>query len=142
VSILDTVAATVAAAFANVFYPATLYSPHLRHSDGRGGRVPTYTAYTGKALVNDYSVFLRGTLGIPASERNVILLGGSFTVIPKVGDVVTVQGASWEVIEIKRDPAAATYECRSKPATAPTRTYSPTLRFNEARHSMYVGQVV
>jgi hypothetical protein len=142
VSILDSVAAAVASAFANVFYPATLYSPHMRHSDGRGGRIPTYTAYTAKALVDDYSAFLRGTLGIPANERNIILLGGSMSVVPKPGDVVTVQAASWEVIEVKRDPAAATYQCRSKPAATPTRLYSPTLRFNEARHSMYVGQVV
>lgn len=141
-SILDSIQATVASAFADVFYPATLYSPHLRHSDGRGGRIPTYTAYTAKALVDDYSVWLRSQLGIPAAERKIIILGGSVSRVPKAGDVVTVQGGSWEIIEIKRDPAAATYECRSKPARAPERLYSPALWFNDVRHSMYAGQVV
>lgn len=124
-AILDSIRAAVGSAFTNIFDAATLYRITVRASDGRGGYAPVYDPREARALVDDYSTFLRGSLGIPAAERKIIILGASCNVEPMVGDVLTAQGASWEVIEVKRDPAAATYECRSKPAPTPTRIYAP-----------------
>lgn len=118
--ILDSIRNAIGSAFATIFDTATLYRVSARTSDGRGGYAMTRTSYTAKALVDDYNAFLRGTLGIPMAERKLIILGTSCAVEPIPGDIVTAQGASWEVIEVKRDPAAATYECRAKPAPTPT----------------------
>jgi len=141
-SILDSIRTAVGSAAAPLFDAATLYRIASRTSDGRGGYRVTREDYTAKALVDDYSAFLRGTLGIPAAERKLIILGASCSVVPQPGDIVTAQGASWELIEIKRDPAAAAYECRAKPATAPAATgFYVSLDFREVRNSMYLGQV-
>lgn len=141
--ILASIRTAIGSAFAGVFDAATLYRVASRTSDGRGGYRMTREDYTAKALVDDYSAFLRGTLGIPAAERKLIILGASCSVTPIPGDIVTVQGGSWEVIEVKRDPAAAAYECRSKPAPAPTpSTFFVSLDFRELRNSMYIGQVI
>lgn len=139
--ILTSIRTAIGSAFATVFDAATLYRTTLRASDARGGRRLQWASYTAKALVDDYSAFLRSTLGIPASERKLIILGTSCEVTPQPGDIVTAQGASWELIEIKRDPAAATYECRAKPAPAPSLAVVAALRFNDARNSQYIGQV-
>ena len=118
-AILDSIRAAAGSAFATIFDEATLYRVTTRISDGRGGWAQVWSTYTARALVDDYSTFLRGTLGIPASERKIIILGASCAVAPSVGDLITAQGATWEVIEVRRDPAAATYDCRSKPAAVP-----------------------
>jgi hypothetical protein len=118
-SILDSIRAAAGSAFATIFDAATLYRVTTRVADGRGGWVQVWSTYTARALVDDYSTFLRGTLGIPVSERKIIVLGASCTIEPTVGDLITAQGATWEITEVKRDPAAATYECRSKPAPTP-----------------------
>lgn len=147
-SVLDDLAGIIGDAFADVFYAATLHHVTGRVSDGRGGGTTSRADYPARALVDDYSAWVRSTLGIPDAERKIIVLGASVAVIPAPGDVVTVQGGSWLIVDTKRDPAAAAYECRSKPVPAPgppTPTVSLTglaLKFNVTKNSSYIGQVI
>lgn len=50
---------------------------------------------------------------IAANLRTITILGGSLPddIDPKPGDVITIEGADWYVLDVFRDPAGATFEC-------------------------------
>ncbi len=76
-------------------------------------------AHPGKGFVKDYSDFARAS-GIPATDRKIVvlaksLLDGSGTeVAPMRGDLVTVRGRTYDIIDVKRDPAGATWELQAR----------------------------
>lgn len=115
-SILDGLPAIIGAALSDVFRDATLTRVSPGTSDGRGGFTNTTVADACKALVMDYTSFQRGSLGIPTNERKVMILASTLNsgMAPKPGDIVTIQGRAWSIIEVTSDPANATYECRGK----------------------------
>lgn len=115
-TILDSLPGTINSALGGMMRDATLTKVSARTSDGRGGFTNTTTTHTCKALVSDYSAFVRGQLGIPSNERKVLVLAASVTPAAVVapGDKITIQGRTWDVVEVTSDPANATYEARSK----------------------------
>jgi hypothetical protein len=115
-SILDSIPATIGAAFANVFRDATLTRVSGRTSDGRGGYSQTTTDDACKALVTEYTAFQRLSAGIPANERKILVLATTLanSAPPATGDTITIQGRTWSIVEVSSDPANATYECRGK----------------------------
>jgi hypothetical protein len=75
-------------------------------------------AHGGKGFVEDYSDFARAS-GIPATDRKVVLLAKSLLasgaeLTPKRGDRVTAEGRTYDVIEVGRDPAGATWELQAR----------------------------
>lgn len=76
------------------------------------GTNPTVVEYSCRGVLEDYDdrqidgeLILRG-------DRKVLLLGksiGGGAVEPKPGDQVTIEGRTFSVIGVTRDPAAATY---------------------------------
>lgn len=81
-----------------------------------GGKAKTTKDYAASGLIEDYrddqidgEVIVRG-------DRKVMLLGASIEggVIPAVGDEVTIEGASYRVEHVTRDPAAATYSLQAR----------------------------
>lgn len=50
---------------------------------------------------------------VSTGYRNITILGGSLpdSIDPKTGDVVTIEGQDWHILEVSRDPVGATFEC-------------------------------
>jgi len=50
---------------------------------------------------------------IEANKRMITILGGSLPddIDPKTGDVITIEGKDWYILDVFRDPAGATFEC-------------------------------
>ena len=58
---------------------------------------------------------LLGASTVQVGDRVVLLLGGSLgSSVPKVGDQITIEGVTSRVIDVERDPAAATYACLTR----------------------------
>lgn len=116
-SILDGLAGEVAEAMGDLFRDAVLKVPGEPTPNGQGGFKPgSPTAHTCKALVDDFSDYRRASLGIPANDRKIIVLGASVSggIVPKVGHTITAEGRDWQVVAVSRDPAAATYELQGR----------------------------
>lgn len=123
-SILDGVATDVLADFGDDFGEGVLIVPGERVSDGQGGwKTTSETAHPCKALLTDYSDYRRLTLGIPATDRQVLVLGASLPagVIPANGHRITAPDpakglapATFDVIAKSGDPAAALYKLQAR----------------------------
>lgn len=96
-----------------------------KDSDGQGGftRTAQPVSHPCKALVTDYSDYRRQSLGIPASDRQVLVLGASLPagVIPLKGHKITAPDPSaggalktFEVIAKSGDPASAVYRLQAR----------------------------
>ena len=89
-----------------------------RVSDGRGGQTETETAAACKVLVEDYSAFAKSSLGIPDTDRKILVLGYGLSPPPLPGNILVINGYRWVIVTTKRDPAEAVYECQSRPSGA------------------------
>lgn len=116
-SVFDDLPDIIADALGDEFKAATLSVPGAPYSDGQGGFITSAPASHGcKALVADYSQYRRASEGIPANDRNIIILGATLPdgVIPAPGQSITVESRAWQIIAVTRDPAAATYELQGR----------------------------
>jgi len=78
------------------------------------GTQPTTQTATFKAVVSDYRAGqIDGTL-IQKGDRKVLLIAesGSAALVPSSGDRITVEGATYFIVSVGRDPAVATYSCQ------------------------------
>lgn len=124
-SIITGVAAEALDDFGEDFEDGVLIVPGPRWSDGRGGGKPTGLPdeHACKALVTSYSDYRRLALGIPATDRLVLVLGASLPagVIPAKGHKITAPDpakglapTTFEVIAITGDPAGAVYKLQAR----------------------------
>ena len=123
-SILTGLAAEALEDFGDDFEDGTLTVPGQKASDGQGGFTTGQPAAHGcKALVTDYSDYRRQSLGIPANDRQVLVLGASLPagVIPLKGHKITAPDPSaggalktFEVIAKSGDPASAVYRLQAR----------------------------
>ncbi len=98
-----------------LFESATLTRAGSRSIDAETGQTfETTETEACQALVTDYTAFQRAQAGIPSNERKILVLGHGLSQEPRPGDRIMINGYNWSVIETSRDPAKATYECRSK----------------------------
>ena len=99
--------------------PATLISKTPGSRTGSAltaGTNPDETQASARGIVEDYSAGqVNGTL-IQKDDRKVLLLGGSISggVVPKPGDQVTIQGLTYNVVDVDSDPANATYVLQAR----------------------------
>ena len=100
-----------------VFSPASLRRV-ARVPDGRGGQTETETAVDCQALVTEYSLHARTALGIPDTDRKIMVLGYGLTPPPMTGNLLVVDGYRWVIVQTTRDPAKAVYECQCRPSGA------------------------
>lgn len=119
-SILDGVPATVATAVNDLFPAASLHHQTGQVSDGRGGFTPASQTQAIKALVEDYSDYIRATAGIGSNERKVMVVGHGLPHTPNPNDIIVQGGSAWLIVEVSRDPASAIYTCRCRPVAVPT----------------------
>lgn len=123
-SILDGVAQEALEDFGDDFEDGVLTVPGDATSDGQGGWIPgAPVTHDCKALVTDYSDYRRISLGIPATDRQVLVLGGSLPtgVIPAKGHQITAPDPSnggamrtFDVISKTGDPASALYKLQAR----------------------------
>lgn len=75
-----------------------------------GGTNPTETPYSCKGFVESYAAFLTSDLTAGVDHR-VTLLAGTLAagIEPKQNDKVTIEGRTYWVERVGRDPAAATF---------------------------------
>lgn len=123
-SILTGLAAEALEDFGDDFEDGTLTVPGQKVSDGQGGFITGQPITHGcKALVTDYSDYRRQSLGIPATDRQVLVLGASLPpgAIPLKGHKITAPDPSaggalktFEVIAKSGDPASAVYRLQAR----------------------------
>lgn len=82
--------------------PSNLSGPSLNSST---------TSHAARGFIDDYSAFLIDGTRIKTGDRRVMLLGDTIAdnKIPVQSDRVVIEGVSWLVIKVDRDPDAATY---------------------------------
>lgn len=121
-SILDGLAEETLAAFGDDFNDAVLTVPGAQTPDGQGGFVASAPAtHACKALVTDYSDYRRVALGIPATDRLILVLAASLSVRPRNGHTITAAdpengGAerAFQIVGKKGDPAGALYKLQAR----------------------------
>ncbi len=115
------IAAIVDGAMSSGLLPATLHhtTPGVRTpGDPTAGTNPTTTDHACRGIADDYrDAEIDGTV-VLANDRKVLLIGNSIVglVVPEQNDGVTIEGVRYTIINIKRDPAAATYLCQARKA--------------------------
>lgn len=82
-----------------------------------GGTNPTTVSYSCRGFVDEYKTGeIDGEL-VHVRDRKVVLLGKTISngaVVPTPGDRVTIEGATYDVIRVDRDPAGATYALQAR----------------------------
>lgn len=86
------------------------------------GTNPTTTSHTGRGFISDYSEVQIGQQAgggegrtlVQRGDRRVIILGNTLSpaAVPEPGDRVTIEGDEYSIVNVMRDPAAATYTCQ------------------------------
>lgn len=76
------------------------------------------TPHSCKGFIDAYEdEWVNGTT-VKVKDRKIVILGDSLAtgIVPEPGDKITAEGTTWTIVKdgVKRDPAAATYECQSK----------------------------
>lgn len=82
-----------------------------------GGTNATSTSYACRGFVDTYSHFQIASGLVKAQDKKVVLIGKSIssgTVSPTPGDQVTIEGATYEVVAVERDPAGATFTVQAR----------------------------
>ena len=80
------------------------------------GTNPTTTTHAAKGFLDDYKDFQVDGTVVVRGDRIVVLLGASIagSQVPAPGDRVTIESEEFNIINVKRDPAAATYACQAR----------------------------
>lgn len=79
-----------------------------------GGTNPKKTKKPCRGVIEDYSDGqMQGSL-VQVGDRIVLILGDSLPsgIVPQTGDQVTIEGSTFDIIRVARDPAAASYTCQ------------------------------
>jgi len=119
-SMLDGAAEQALKDFGGDFRDGVLLMPGEGVSDGQGGfTAGTPTPHPCKVLITDYSDYRRQALGIPATDRQALVLAASLPsgVVPAAGHDLTApdpskggQPGTFQVIAKSGDPASALYK--------------------------------
>ena len=99
--------------------PATLIkiTPSSRNpSDPTAGVQPTETQHSCRGFIDDYADSVYRLSIIEQGDRKITLIGDSIAgdAIPKANDKIIIEGGTYLVKRVNRDPDAATYECQSR----------------------------
>ena len=109
---LTGLATALQSALSPLYGPALLIAPGgAPTSDGQGGWMPAAPdEHPCRALVTDYTDKMRAA-GIPLNHRMALVLQNSLPVAPRAGQTLDVDGAVWQIVSVKQDPAQAAWMC-------------------------------
>lgn len=121
-SILDGLAEEMLESFKDDFKDGTLHVPGTQTSDGQGGWIPgSPVNHPCKVIVTDPSDYRRLALGIPATDRLILVLAASLSVRPRNGHTITAPdpengGAArtFQIVGKTGDPAGALYKLQAR----------------------------
>lgn len=147
-SILDSLPALFARTAGELLLKdATLKHKTSKVSDGRGGWTYTTETVACRALVTEYSDFLKAQ-GIPSDERKILVQAHGLESVIEQGESITVADPignrlrEWSILDVGIDPAGAMYELRCKGGNFIAEVvHTATLDFGNSLNSGYVGQV-
>lgn len=78
------------------------------------GPTQATSVHAGRGIISDYETKFRANDLIKEGDREVMILGASIDIVPAPGDRVTIEGGTYDIVSVSRDPAAATYLCQSR----------------------------
>lgn len=80
-----------------------------------GGTNPVTTAHTAKGIKQPLTS-LRPDSIVENAVAAVLLIGDTISpvAVPAEQDLISIEGTSYTIVKIERDPAAATYTCQVK----------------------------
>lgn len=99
---------------AGMYKPATLVkSTAGTRSPGSlaAGTNPTAASYSCEGFVTTTSKLKIGGTLVEASDRVIVLLGDSLSVVPATRDRITIESMTQNIVGVDRDAASATYTC-------------------------------
>ena len=82
-----------------------------------GGRTSSTSTTPCRGFVDEYEERQIDETKIQRGDRRITLLGDTIaagTVVPEQGDKITIEGRVYKVVNVRRDPDAATYECQAR----------------------------
>lgn len=99
--------------------PATLIevTPGQRSAGNlSGGRNPIETPHAARGFVDDYGDDQIDGTRIKKSDRIVTLFGATIEnqKVPVADWKIQIEGSTYLIVRVKRDPAGATYECQAR----------------------------
>jgi hypothetical protein len=108
------IAAIVASAVGPGVLDATLIrvTAGSRGANSTGGTTPTSTNYACKGFIDSKDRESVGGTLVKDGDVVIILIGNTISggsIVPETNDKITIEGATYVVYGLDRDPAAATY---------------------------------
>lgn len=109
------IAGIVGDAFAGQLVTSTFrkQSTTTRGATATAGTSPSYVESTVDAFIDDKDVQRIGGTGAQTGGRRVGIIGASLPsgTVPEPGDEITIEGETYKILRVLRDPAAALYTC-------------------------------
>lgn len=115
------ISAQIASAMGGLLLPMKLVrvTPGTRTAgDLTSGTNPSTKTYPCRGVVEDYSLRYYAEDLVQKGDRKALILGGTLPagVVPQLGDHVVIEGVESQVIDVRRDPAGASYELQVRGA--------------------------
>ena len=107
------IAKIVAGATKTVTYAISLIRPSSPAGDNAWDTgTPVDTTYPCKGNVADYNEYQINGKNIQVGARKILIIANTLSVVPLPDDRITAQGETYQIIQVVRDPATATYLCQ------------------------------
>ena len=113
------IADAIAGGFDGLLLTGTLQKTTVTGRDNYGDPIYTTSTSAVQGFLDTYSAIMIAAAGIPATDVRVILIAGLCAAAPAISDKVTLGGTTYQIRNIARDPANATYDmqCFKAPAS-------------------------
>jgi hypothetical protein len=115
--LLGSLAATINSAMSSLFIDATLTRqvvPSSPSYDPADPPAPVPVNYSCKAVRDRYSVSDKRNPNIIQGDVKILVLVNSLSVEPQKDDLITIQGASFSVVDFDVDPANALWTIQGR----------------------------
>lgn len=115
------IAKEIASGMAGGLLPAQLVrsTPGTRDPlDPTAGTAPSTSTFSCRGFLDEYADDQFDGTSVLRGDRKALLLGGTLpaSVAPQPGDRVKIEGRTFSIVNVQRDPAAATYVCQARGA--------------------------
>lgn len=86
--------------------------------DLTAGPAVSRKTYNCRGVATEYALSQFDGDLVQKGDRKVLILGATLpaNVVPQTGDLVAIEGVESQVVDVRRDPATATYECQVRGA--------------------------
>ena len=80
------------------------------------GRALTESTFRGRGFIDEYETSKIDGTRIQQGDRRITLIANTFPgqPVPTSGDKIAIENETYTIVSVRRDPAAATYDCQSR----------------------------